>query len=58
MTTVLGPRPLAWIIQVDPFATRFLARDGPVFVANDEAHHSRLLHRPYVILNRKDTAAP
>ena len=40
MTTVLGPRPPAQTIQVDPFDTRILARGGPVFVANDEAHHT------------------
>jgi type III restriction enzyme len=40
MTTVLGPRPPAQTIQVDGFDARILARGGPVFVANDEAHHT------------------
>ena len=40
MTTVLGPRPPAQTIQVDPFDARIIARSGPVFVANDEAHHT------------------
>lgn len=40
MTTVLGPRPPAQTIQIEGFDTRILARGGPVFVANDEAHHT------------------
>lgn len=40
MTTMLGPKPPAKTIQVDNFDTRILARGGPVFVANDEAHHT------------------
>ncbi len=40
MTTMLGPKPPAQTIQVDPFAARIIARGGPVFVANDEAHHT------------------
>jgi len=40
MTTVLGPKPPAQTIQVESFDTRILARGGPVFVANDEAHHT------------------
>jgi len=40
MTTVLGPKPPAQTMQVESFYTRILARGGPVFVANDEAHHT------------------
>jgi len=40
MTTMLGPKPPAQTIQVDSFDTRIIARGGPVFVANDEAHHT------------------
>lgn len=40
MTAVLGPRPPAQPLQVDGFDKRILARGGPVFVANDEAHHT------------------
>lgn len=40
MTTMLGPKPPAKIIEVDDFETRLIARGGPVFVANDEAHHT------------------
>ncbi|TEU15141.1 MAG: hypothetical protein E3J21_14035 [Anaerolineales bacterium] len=40
MTTMLGPKPPAKTIQVDPFDARIIARGGPVLVANDEAHHT------------------
>jgi len=40
MTAVLGPRPPAQPLQVDGFDRRIIARGGPVFVANDEAHHT------------------
>ena len=40
MTTMLGPKPPAQTIQVDSFDTRIIARGGPVFVTNDEAHHT------------------
>ena len=40
MTAVLGPKPPTQTIQVEGFDTRILARGGPVFVANDEAHHT------------------
>lgn len=40
MTTVLGPRPPAQTVQADNFDQRIIARGGPVFVANDEAHHT------------------
>ena len=40
MTAVLGPRPPAQTMQTDGFEQRIVARGGPVFVANDEAHHT------------------
>ena len=40
MTAVLGPRPPAQTMQPDDFDQRIIARGGPVFVANDEAHHT------------------
>ena len=40
MTAVLGPRPPAQAVQPDGFDRRIIARGGPVFVANDEAHHT------------------
>lgn len=40
MTAVLGPRPPAQTLQPDGFDDRIIARGGPVFVANDEAHHT------------------
>ncbi len=40
MTAVLGQRPPAQTIQPDGFVQRIIARDGLVFVANDEAHHT------------------
>ncbi len=40
MTAVLGPRPPAQTLQIDGFDQRISARGGPVFVANDEAHHT------------------
>jgi type III restriction enzyme len=40
MTAILGPRPPSQTLQADGFDQRILARGGPVFVANDEAHHT------------------
>lgn len=40
MTAVLGPKPPSETIQADDFAERIVARGGPLFVANDEAHHT------------------
>lgn len=40
MTAVLGPRPPTQPLQVEGFDRRIIARGGPVFVANDEAHHT------------------
>jgi len=40
MTQMLGPLPPANLGQVDRFDERIQARGGPVFVANDEAHHT------------------
>ncbi len=40
MTAVLGRKPPATLTQADDFDRRIIARGGPVFVANDEAHHT------------------
>ena len=40
MTLMLGPRLPAQTAQADDFAARVIARGGPVFIANDEAHHT------------------
>ena len=40
MTAMLGPKPPTKTIETDDFETRLIARGGPVFVANDEAHHT------------------
>jgi type III restriction enzyme len=40
MTTMLGPKPPARISPPDNFEARLVARGGPLFVANDEAHHT------------------
>jgi len=40
MTAMLGPKPPAKTIETEDFATRLVARGGPLFVANDEAHHT------------------
>ena len=40
MTMVLGPKPPAQIQAIEDFAPRILARGGPLFIANDEAHHT------------------
>lgn len=40
MTTMLGPKPPANISQPDNFAERLIERGGPLFIANDEAHHT------------------
>jgi len=40
MTAVLGPKPPTKTIEIEGFETRLVARGGPLFVANDEAHHT------------------
>ena len=40
MTQMLGPLPPANLTQADRFDERIIQRGGPVFVANDEAHHT------------------
>ncbi len=40
MTQMLGPQPPANLNRDDRFDERIIARGGPVFVANDEAHHT------------------
>jgi type III restriction enzyme len=40
MTQMLGPLPPANLGQDDRFDERIIERGGPVFVANDEAHHT------------------
>ncbi|HNT74667.1 MAG TPA: DEAD/DEAH box helicase family protein [Anaerolineae bacterium] len=40
MTQMLGPKPPAQTQEVEDFAPRILARGGPLFIANDEAHHT------------------
>ncbi|MFQ5577770.1 MAG: DEAD/DEAH box helicase family protein [Anaerolineae bacterium] len=40
MTAVLGPKPPANISQPDNFVERLIKRGGPLFIANDEAHHT------------------
>ncbi len=40
MTAMLGPKPPTALTQVEGFDVRILRRGGPVFVANDEAHHT------------------
>ncbi len=40
MTQMLGPLPPANLSQDDRFDDRIMERGGPVFVANDEAHHT------------------
>ena len=40
MTAMLGPKPPANLSQPDNFAERLIARGGPLFIANDEAHHT------------------
>ncbi|HFQ94016.1 MAG TPA: hypothetical protein ENK32_08410, partial [Anaerolineae bacterium] len=40
MTAMLGPKPPAQINAVEPVDQRILKRSGPVFVVNDEAHHT------------------
>lgn len=40
MTQMLGPLPPATLSQDDRFDDRIMERGGPVFVANDEAHHT------------------
>jgi type III restriction enzyme len=40
MTAVLGSRPPTQSLETDRFDERISARGGPVFVANDEAHHT------------------
>ena len=40
MTAVLGPKPPANALEVEDFDKRLAAREGPVVVVNDEAHHT------------------
>jgi type III restriction enzyme len=40
MTQMLGPKPPAQTTTIEPFEQRILQRGGPVFIANDEAHHT------------------
>ena len=40
MTAMLGPKPPAKTIEIEDFEPRLVTRGGPVFVANDEAHHT------------------
>jgi type III restriction enzyme len=40
MTMMLGPKPPAQTTSVEPFTDRLLKRGGPLFVVNDEAHHT------------------
>ena len=40
MTAVLGPKPSAQKMSIEDFNDRIAARDGPVVVLNDEAHHT------------------
>ncbi|HRR83176.1 MAG TPA: DEAD/DEAH box helicase family protein [Planctomycetota bacterium] len=40
MAAVMGPRPPANMMQVEPFDVRLAARGGPLLVINDEAHHT------------------
>lgn len=40
MTAMLGSKPPTTLTQPDDFEKRIIARGGPVFVANDEAHHT------------------
>lgn len=40
MTQMLGPKPPAQPQAVEDFIPRILARGGPAFIVNDEAHHT------------------
>ncbi len=40
MSLMLGNKPPAQTVSVEPFNHRILARGGPVFIVNDEAHHT------------------
>jgi type III restriction enzyme len=40
MTMMLGSKPPAQTNSVEPFDQRILKRGGPVYVVNDEAHHT------------------
>lgn len=40
MTQMLGRKPPAQIAVTEPFEPRLIARGGPLFVVNDEAHHT------------------
>ncbi|MCL5266746.1 MAG: DEAD/DEAH box helicase family protein [Bacteroidetes bacterium] len=40
MTGVLGKKPPSQNLEVEDFDKRITARDGPVMVVNDEAHHT------------------
>jgi type III restriction enzyme len=67
MTQMLGRKPPAQIAAVEPFAPRLLARGGPLFIVNDEAHHThdegsewlktiRRLHNGLVETSRVDVS--
>lgn len=40
MSLILGKKPPAQPVAIEPFDERILKRGGPVFVVNDEAHHT------------------
>lgn len=40
MTRMLGPKPPAQNVPIVPFEERIIKRGGPVFLVNDEAHHT------------------
>ena len=40
MTQMIGRKPPAQMVLAEPFELRLLARGGPLFVVNDEAHHT------------------
>lgn len=40
MSRMLGPKPPSQPFAVEPFDSRIVKRGGPVFVVNDEAHHT------------------
>ena len=40
MTAMLGPKPPSQTVPVVPFDERIYKRGGPVFIVNDEAHHT------------------
>lgn len=40
IAAVMGPRPPANVMEVEPFDVRLVKRRGPLLVINDEAHHT------------------